>query len=271
MTALRRRLARWLDPPNVAPEAIAGPGLLRNEGTCPCCDQKTTFVAHDAWYRDHYLCASCGSIPRERALMFCIDLFFPGWRKAVIHESSPNDRGASRKLRTHAPRYIASQYFAGVTPGETHQGWRCENLERMSFADASIDLHVTQDVLEHIFNPAAVFKEIARTLRPGGMHIWTVPLVNKERPTEICATLGPDGRVEHLREPEYHGNPVSDKGSLVTHRWGYDISELIFQSSGLFTEMVYLDMLEHGIRAELIEVLITRKRDPAPAAGTSSP
>ena len=129
----------------------------------------------------------------------------------------------------------------------------------MTFADASVDLHVTQDVLEHIFDPAATFKEIARTLRSGGMHIFTVPLVNKERPTEVCAKLGADGTVEHLREPEYHGNPVSDKGSLVTHRWGYDICEFIFRSSGLFTEMVYLDSLEHGIRADYIEVLVTRK------------
>lgn len=242
------------------PEAIAPPaGLLQNEGTCPCCDQAVKFIAHNAWYRDHYLCSSCGCIPRERALMFCIELFFPRWREAVIHESSPGDRGASPKLRTQARGYIGSQYFPNVTPGEMLHGWRCENLETMSFADSSIDLHVTQDVLEHIFDPAATFKEIARTLRPGGMHICTVPLVNKERPTEVCAKLKPDGTIEHLREPEYHGNPVSDQGSLVTHLWGYDICEFIFRSSGLFTEMVYLDILEHGIRAEYIEVLVTRK------------
>jgi len=256
----RRKLARWLNPAASEPKVVAGsPGLLKNDGTCPCCDQKTTFVARYSWYRDHYLCSSCGSIPRERALMFCIDLFYPSWREVAIHESSPGDRGASRKLRTQSRSYISSQYFPDVPPGEIHQGWRCENLEKLTFADSSIDLHVTQDVFEHIFNPAAAFSEIARTLRPGGMHIFTVPLVNKERPTEVCAKLKPDGTVEHLREPEYHGNPVSEGGSLVTHRWGYDICEFIFRSSGLFTEMVYLDNLEYGIRAEYIEVLVSRK------------
>ena len=143
--------------------------------------------------------------------------------------------------------------------GEIHQGWRCENIEKLTFEDSSIDLHVTQDVFEHIFDPAAAFSEIARTLRPGGMHIFTTPLVHKERPTEVCARLKPDGDIEYLREPEYHGNPISDKGSLVTYRWGYDICEYIFRVSGLFTEIVYLDMIEHGIRAEFIEVLVTRK------------
>ena len=268
----RRTLARWLDAAGREAKVTDAPkGLLKNEGTCPCCDQKTKFIAHNAWYRDHYLCSSCGCIPRERALMFCMELFFPRWREAVIHESSPGDRGASPKLRAQSRSYIGSQYFPDVAPGEIHQGWRCENLEKLTFADSSIDLHVTQDVMEHIFDPAATFREIARSLRPGGMHIFTTPLVNKERPTEVCAKLKPDGSIEHLREPEYHGNPVSEKGSLVTHRWGYDICDFIFRSSGLFTEMVYLDMLEHGIRAEFIEVLITRKPKPEISGGASAP
>lgn len=254
----KRKLARLLKSRKGQPQPAAAAPLFQNPGTCPCCDQATTFVAHNEWLRDFYLCASCGCIPRERALMFCIERFFPHWREAVIHESSPGERGASPKLRAQAPGYIASQYFAGVQPGVIHQGWRCEDLERLSFADESIDLHVTQDVLEHIFDPAAVFREIARTLRPGGMHIWTVPIVNKDRATEVCAVLE-NGAVKHLREPEYHGNPVSNEGSLVTRRWGYDICEFIFRSSGLFTEMVYLDIPGHGIRAEYIEVLITRK------------
>ena len=30
-------------------------------------------------------------------------------------------------------------------------GVRCENLEALTFADSSIDLHVSQDVFEHLF------------------------------------------------------------------------------------------------------------------------
>jgi SAM-dependent methyltransferase len=254
------------DPEPASEESPPYPAeiFFKNQGTCPCCDQSTTFVAHNGWLRDFYLCSSCGCIPRERALMYCIERFFPNWRGKLIHESSPCDRGASIKLRAQAPGYLPSQFFLGVKPGTSRDGWLCQDLENLGFDDESIDLHVTQDVLEHIFDPAATFREIARTLRPGGMHIFTVPIVNKTNPTQVCAVRGADGNVTHLREPEYHGNPVSNEGSLVIRRWGYDICDFIFRSSGLFTEIIYLDILEHGIRAEYIEVLITRKPAQVP-------
>jgi hypothetical protein len=62
-----------------------------------------------------------------------------------------------------------------------------------------------------------------------------------------------------VQPPEYHRNPISAEGSLVTVHWGYDITNFIFETSGLFTEIVFLDILEYGIRAEYIEVLIVRK------------
>jgi len=65
--------------------------------------------------------------------------------------------------------------------------FRCENLEALTFANESIDLHITQDVMEHVFHPSKVFKEIARTLKLGGAHIFTVPIVNKHMPSILRA------------------------------------------------------------------------------------
>jgi SAM-dependent methyltransferase len=193
--------------------------------------------------------------------MFCIEKFFPQWRDLTIHESSPvSGRGASRRLKNEAPAYIASYYYAGVAPGEIVNGIRCEDLENLSFDNESFDLHVTQDVFEHLFNPAAAFREIARTLRPGGAHVFTTPLVRKNEPTRFCAHLTPEGTVVHLMEPpEYHGNPISTEGSLVTVHWGYDITDYIFKACGLFTKLVFIDNVDLGIRAEYIEVLLTHK------------
>jgi SAM-dependent methyltransferase len=233
--------------------------ILENAGYCLTCTRDVTFVARDARLREHYRCSNCGSIPRERALMLTLERYFPDWHNLTVHESSPGNRGASKRLSQECSSYIPSQFYPDQAAGSIVEGLRCENLEALTFADESIDLHITQDVLEHVFHPSRVFTEIARTLRPGGAHVCTVPLVNKSKPSKLRARVEGDGHVVHLQSPVYHGNPISGEGSLVTVDWGYDICRHIFESCGLFTHIVYIDDLSRGIRAEHIEVLVTVK------------
>ena len=190
--------------------------------------------------------------------MAVIDSFFPGWKDMAIHESSPAQRGASARLRAECRGYVPSHYFEGVKAGAIHQGYRCENLESLTFADQTFDLHVSQDVLEHLFDPEAALREIARTLKPGGAHVFTVPLVRKHEPTRRRALRNRSG-IKHLFPAEYHGNPIDEKGSLVTFDYGFDIAELIQRATGMTTTIVYIDDLSRGIRAEYIEVCVSRK------------
>jgi SAM-dependent methyltransferase len=77
---------------------------------------------------------------------------------------------SSKKLRSECAGYIETQFDLTVPLGEVHRtrGYRCEDLERQTFADNSFDLVITQDVFEHIVKPDLAIREIARTLRPGG-------------------------------------------------------------------------------------------------------
>jgi SAM-dependent methyltransferase len=223
------------------------------------CSTEVTFASKSTWFRDNYFCLNCGSIPRERALMQVIETYFPEWKDLIIHESSPIPRGASARLSHECNKYIPSQFFPNQPAGSYVNGVRCENLEELSFGDNSVDLHITQDVMEHLISPSKAFKEIARTLKPGGAHIFTVPLVNKNRPSKFRAKIQTNGDIVYLESPVYHGNPISEKGSLVTMDWGFDICRYIFNASGLFTHMICIDDLSKGIRAEYIEVLVTKK------------
>lgn len=236
------------------------PYVIKNQGHCVVCDSHVTFYSESDWLRDGYFCNNCHSIPRERALMYCIEKFYPNWQELNIHESSPASRGASLKLKNNCENYISTQYFSNFPFGKMHAlGWRNEDLENQTFDDGSFDLVITQDVMEHIFNPGLAFSEIARTLKKGGAHIFTVPLVNKEKASIINAKKDREGNVIVLGNHDYHGNPVDNQGSLVTMYWGYDICDFILKHSGLYTTIVYIDNLFLGIKAELIEVLISRK------------
>jgi SAM-dependent methyltransferase len=212
--------------------------FLKSKGHCTTCDQDVEFVSYQTWLRDNFFCSNCGSIPRHRALMHVIETYCPNWRNLVVHESSPDKGGASQKLAKECSRYYPSQYLPEYESGSLIDGVQSENLESLSFPDNSIDLHVTQDVLEHVFNPEKVFGEIARTLRYGGMHICTVPLVRKNKPSRLRARIV-NNEIEYIEPAIYHGNPIADGRSLVTVDWGFDICRHIFEDSGLFSQIIY--------------------------------
>jgi 2-polyprenyl-3-methyl-5-hydroxy-6-metoxy-1,4-benzoquinol methylase len=230
-------------------------------GHCPICETDVSFVTESRWFRDNLLCDQCLSVPRERAVMHMIETTMPGWRGVAIHESPPSDRATSRKLRHQAPGYVASQFDPKLARGTVHPtlGYRSEDLAAQTFADESFDIVVTQDVFEQVSDPAASIREIARTLRPGGVHIASVPLVRKWQPSFTRVRLTPDGKYEYLLPPDYHGNPVDPSGSLVVTDWGYDIAAFFKQHSGMDTVIMQIDNINLGIRAEFIEVVVSRK------------
>jgi SAM-dependent methyltransferase len=190
---------------------------------------------------------------------------FPNYKELSIHESSPCSRGTSVKLSEECPAYSASHYFEHVPIGQTEgdTGYRCETLESLTFEDHSFDLFVTQDVMEHIFNPDLAFKEICRVLKPGGAHIFTVPLINKHKKSEVWASRNEQGETVFHGPEEYHGNPIDEKGSLVTMHWGYDIVAYISEATGMSSTILTIDDLSQGIKAELIDVVVSWRRDPS--------
>lgn len=241
------------------PNELPGEFFLRNEGYCPICQAKTVFLARNAWLRDYYLCTTCGSIPRERSVIAVLESRFPNWRAGTLHESSPSATPASNFLRANCAGYLPTQFFPGVKPGDQHQGVRCENIEHQTFADATFDLVVTQDVLEHVFDPDQAFIEIARTLKPGGAHVFTTPIYKHLQVSKTRAVLR-DGVVVHLEEPpEYHGNPIDGGGALVTVHYGQDLCDRVFRACGLATERVILSDFSCGMVAEFLDVLVTTK------------
>ena len=141
-----------------------------------------------------------------------------------IHESSPCG-AASEMLARERNNCLATHYYPDVPFGEYRWGFRSENLENQTFEDCSFDLIVIQDVFEHILYPDRAFREIARALKPGGAHVFTVPWYYWKKTVDSAQER--DGKIEHLLLPEYHGNPISKDGLLVQPEWGYNICDFI--------------------------------------------
>ncbi|WP_188131049.1 class I SAM-dependent methyltransferase [Paraburkholderia panacisoli] len=195
------------------------------------------------------------SLPRQRHLQSILDIFFRGWEGKTVHESSPSNQILSR----YCENYSSSQFLPGVALGTVVDGVRCESIEDLTFEDESIDIFVTQDVLEHVFHPGRAVREIMRVLKPGGAHIFTAPKHKGMLKSVRRAHLREDGTVEYILKPEYHGNPVGDGRALVTFDYGYDFEDLLSEWSQRPVQVFHTKDHSKGIDAEFNEVFVIRK------------
>ena len=125
-------------------------------------------------------------------------------------------------LRRRARSVALSEYLDGVAPGAPRDGIRCEDVQRLSYADACFDLCTSTEVLEHVPDDARAFAELCRVLRPGGALVFTVPIGDAAYTVERARLL--DGRVQHLAPPSYHGDPLRPGPGILCYRdYGRDI------------------------------------------------
>jgi len=116
--------------------------------------------------------------------------------------------------------YLGHEYEGGAIIKDI----RHEDVENLSFTDHSLDLIVSNDVFEHVPNPAKAFSECARVLKDGGVMIATIPFhCNSDK--SITRAKITTGQLEHILKPMYHGNPISTDGSLVFTDFGWDVLE----------------------------------------------
>jgi len=228
-----------------------------HQGICPICEKKTWFYKEKEWLRDNYRCLSCYSIPRWRALIDTLNKFYPKWPEMIIHESSPGG-ASSNHLKQKCKNYSSSHYYQDILQGSYKGEHRSEDLSNLTFEDNSFDLFVTQDVFEHIMNPELAFKEIERVLKSGGAHVFTMPWYPSLKESRQRVKME-NNKMVYLEEPIYHGNPIDEKGSIVTFDWGMDFTKYIFDECGMFTTIYLQKDISKGIDAEFLEVFISTK------------
>src|SRR5690606_28826015 len=149
-------------------------------------------------------------------------------------------------------------------------GVRCEDVQALGYADASFDLFTSTEVFEHVPDDAAGFREIRRTLQPGGLTIFTVPLIRGASTVERARLR--DGGIEHLLEPAWHGDRLRGAGKVLVFRdYGDDIVERLL-AAGFARARLWrppVDWFGHA-RGVVVGAAPVGFVCPAPTAGTPS-
>jgi len=196
--------------------------------TCPICGAfARTRVEHDN-FRETIICANCQSTNRNRqiALVLCAAIskklstsvtslkqLKPDLSLTIYNTEAS---GPAHRQLCHLPNYCCSEYFGpDVKSGDRQNGVLHQDLMALSFPDNSFDFILSSDVLEHVPNPYQAHREIFRTLKPGGAHIFTVPFYQHRVRDETRAMVSAEGKVTHLLEPIFHHDPLKSEGILV--------------------------------------------------------
>jgi SAM-dependent methyltransferase len=165
---------------------------------------------------------------------------------------------SSQSLLGDATIYTSPYFFPDIPPGGFKDRILCENWKNKTFVGASFDLVVTSGEFEHFLDPARGFSEIARTLRPDGTYVFTVPWFFWKQ-TLVRATRGEEGKIRHLEPTNYHGNPIDEKGSLVVAEWGWEPCDFIYRTSVATTTAILIRDMSSVLAGEFYEVFISSK------------
>jgi SAM-dependent methyltransferase len=155
-------------------------------------------------------CPRCGSIARDRFLLWCFlrrGRPAPGMR---VLETSPRLDDRYRRAMGRWFDYQCSDYDE-----RAHRGVIRLDLQDMDLPDRSVDVLLTPHVVEHVPDTDRVLSEVRRVLAPGGRMYLQVPVLQ--------------GRTAPPTEPEFHGDDTP-----VFWRFGFDLTARL-RNSGFST------------------------------------
>lgn len=219
---------------------VRPPGDRRHDerGYCSVCGRDSIFV-FNSWVipddqraalgsravslaytrRESLFCRSCCSSLRVRGIAtVLLALYGSGvqsfaglvrqerFRRLEVAEiNAIGSVGSLHSFLVQLPRLAFSEYRGADRLGEVIDGARNEDICRLTYPTESFDLVLSSDTLEHVPDFRAALRETRRVLRPGGRHVFTVPIVASRPMTEARARIDDDGQVVHLLPPLYHG------------------------------------------------------------------
>ena len=252
-------------------------------GHCSVCGKNSVFVfnswvipedLHATWgdpavslaytRRESLFCRSCCSSQRVRGIAdVLLSLYGSGahsvadmvrqeeFRQLEVAEiNTIGSMGSLHSFLALLPHLAFSEYRGADGLGEIIDGARNEDICRLTYADESFDLVLSSDTLEHVPDFHAALRETRRVLRPGGRHVFTVPIVASRATTEARVEMDGDGKVVHVLPPLYHGRGAGLYRYLPV---GDDL--LTFTEFGL-------DLVDHMQEAGFEPNVFRRAEDP---------
>ena len=155
----------------------------------------------------------CGAKLRARRMAMALVALFPVGSPPAPVRRFPNGSRLLIAVPCYAsPRLTASTAYTSncsscpaspvptfirvPCPAGLLMGFCSEDLAQLTYSDASFDLVLTSETLEHVPDLETALREIHRVLVPGGCHIFTIPQLPHVPTTFARAVVLADGSIE---------------------------------------------------------------------------
>jgi SAM-dependent methyltransferase len=148
-------------------------------------------------------CPRCGSVGRDRFLLWCFLRRTPDPLGARVIETSPR---LGREYRERMRQWF--DYRCSDFDLQSHRADLHLDLQQIALPDASVDVILTPHVLEHVPDTARALHELHRILAPGGRMYLQVPLVYGTTSVPVV--------------PEFH-----EDDTPVFFNFGWDLTDMV--------------------------------------------
>ncbi len=232
---------------------------------CPLCRaaDAVDFGAAGFDTREQLLCPTCRLNARIRAGIGLLEEAGTGTGRIYMTEQATP---AFAWMQKRHPGLSGSEFepdaAARLRLGEYLQSLGGEgpvvfrDITALDYPDAGLDAVLSFDVLEHVPDYRQALREFARVIRPGGSLVATFPFTDGAA-TIVRARHRQDGSLEHVLEPEYHGDPISG-GVLCYYHFGWDVLDAVREAGFASARMVMPWAPHHGLFYGLWTLVATR-------------
>lgn len=146
-------------------------------------------------------CTNCGSNLRSIALADAIRCHF-GTKDSLLEFVTSHAAAEFAVLELNGAGTLTSTL--SKLPGYIYAEYPEVDMHALPYDDATFDVLVHSDTLEHVPNPIHALQECRRVLKKGGALCFTVPIIVERM------TRSREGLVK-----SYHGNPATSSYDLV--------------------------------------------------------
>ncbi len=190
-------------------------------GQCPLCGRRPFLSMGPTPLMTR--CLSCAATVATLSLIPIIQQHF-GDRASTKDAYELSSYGAMLKwLEQHMHSTTKSEYFPDHPRGTMVEGVLNQDVQKLTFPDASFDVLTSNQVFEHVADDIAGFKESNRVLRSGGAMIFSVPLY--DTPSTLHTAELRNGEVVFFGEAEYHDSRIGGAKSAPVF-WRHSLRDI---------------------------------------------